>query len=268
MSKVYETLKKKNDPSVEVYPNIESQNIPNNAIDTSKISDGAITTNKIVDNTIITDKIVDKAVTKDKLATGLQEAYDIVNDVFDEDGNIDTEDIICDDITIRNTATFNGDVYCENDVTFDNIPQCDKVAKYAIFARDNDYDKYCGLIGYTECDLSNYTEVELQVATDFDKALISDWSQTSIDILIEIFTNIQSSINTHLGTQSILIIGVDRYLMITNSTNSVRAKVINTSNNQTIYDIQIDTSTKTITSYTYNGSEYFFLELYEEKTMI
>lgn len=49
MSKVYETLKKKNDTSVEVYPNIERQNIPNGAVNTDKIDDRAINYNKLND---------------------------------------------------------------------------------------------------------------------------------------------------------------------------------------------------------------------------
>lgn len=89
MSKVYETLKKKNDTSVEVYPNIERTNIPDGAINTDKIEDGSITTGKIVDGSItdgklasnsvghnnikdysiFPSKIYDGAVTEDKIGT-------------------------------------------------------------------------------------------------------------------------------------------------------------------------------------------------------
>ena len=67
MSKVYETLKKKNDTSVEVYPNIERTNIPDGAINTAKIEDNSITTNKIVDSAVTTAKINDGAVTTAKV---------------------------------------------------------------------------------------------------------------------------------------------------------------------------------------------------------
>ena len=49
MSKVYETLKKKNDTSVEVYPNIERTNIPDGAINTAKLEDKAVNFNKLND---------------------------------------------------------------------------------------------------------------------------------------------------------------------------------------------------------------------------
>ena len=73
MTKVYETLKKKNDTTVEVYPNIERTNIPDGAINTAKVEDASITTNKIVDNAVTTAKINDGAVTPQKMAYHLYE---------------------------------------------------------------------------------------------------------------------------------------------------------------------------------------------------
>ena len=84
MSKVYETLKKKNDTTVEVYPNIERTNIPDGAINTVKIEDNSITTNKIVDSAVTTAKINNGAVTESKLADGS------VNTDKIADGNVTT----------------------------------------------------------------------------------------------------------------------------------------------------------------------------------
>lgn len=67
MSKVYETLKKKNDTSVEVYPNIERTNIPDGAINTAKLEDASVTTGKLVDDSVTTAKINDGAVTTAKI---------------------------------------------------------------------------------------------------------------------------------------------------------------------------------------------------------
>lgn len=50
MSKVYDTLKKKNDPTVEVYPNVERQNIPDGAINSAKIEDRAVILSKLSDS--------------------------------------------------------------------------------------------------------------------------------------------------------------------------------------------------------------------------
>lgn len=88
MSKVYETLKKKNDTSVEVYPNIERTNIPDGAINTAKIEDNSITTNKIVDDAVTTAKINDGAVTEAKMGFHLYEHNIIVatnNDISEAD---------------------------------------------------------------------------------------------------------------------------------------------------------------------------------------
>lgn len=57
MAQVITTLKKKGDISVDIYPNIKAENIPNNAIDENKISDASITTNKIADNSVTKDKL-------------------------------------------------------------------------------------------------------------------------------------------------------------------------------------------------------------------
>lgn len=68
MSKVYETLKKKNDTSVEVYPNIERTNIPDGAINTDKLEDGSITTDKILDFNVTETKLANQSVSTYKLA--------------------------------------------------------------------------------------------------------------------------------------------------------------------------------------------------------
>lgn len=83
MSKVYETLKKKNDTSVEVYPNIERTNIPDGAINTAKVEDNSITTNKIVDSAVTTAKINDGAVTESKLSFHLYEHNIVMADNVD-----------------------------------------------------------------------------------------------------------------------------------------------------------------------------------------
>ena len=57
MSEILQTLRKKNDTLVEVYPNIKSDNIPANAITTAKINDGAVTSSKIGDGSILINKI-------------------------------------------------------------------------------------------------------------------------------------------------------------------------------------------------------------------
>lgn len=79
MSQIVETLKKKGDTSVDVYPNIITDNIPASAVTSAKIADGAITSAKIANGAINTDvmmvdgyvttrKLANDAVTSDKIA--------------------------------------------------------------------------------------------------------------------------------------------------------------------------------------------------------
>ena len=107
MSKVYETLKKKNDTSVEVYPNIERTNIPDGAINTAKVEDASITTNKIVDSAVTTAKINNGAVTESKLADGS------VNTDKIADGNVTTDKLDDDAVT---TAKIQDDAVTTNKI--------------------------------------------------------------------------------------------------------------------------------------------------------
>lgn len=68
MSEIIDTLHKKNDLTVDVYPNIKSENIPTGAVTTDKLDNGAVTTTKINDGAVTTAKINDGAVTTVKIS--------------------------------------------------------------------------------------------------------------------------------------------------------------------------------------------------------
>lgn len=67
MSDLIKTLHNKGDNTVNVYPNIKSDNIPDDAITTAKISDNAITTAKISNNAITNSKLAGSSVTSAKI---------------------------------------------------------------------------------------------------------------------------------------------------------------------------------------------------------
>ena len=75
----FQTLHEKDHPEVNVYPNIQPANIPNNAISTAMIADNAVVTAKIVDNAITTAKVADGAITHDKLASSCVDTGNIVS---------------------------------------------------------------------------------------------------------------------------------------------------------------------------------------------
>ena len=93
MSQVITTLNKKGDRSVEIYPNIKSDNIPANAVETTKINDAAVTTAKIADGGVTTIKIADANVTTAKIADSGVTTIKIA------DGNITTAKIADGNIT-------------------------------------------------------------------------------------------------------------------------------------------------------------------------
>lgn len=86
----YQTLREKDNPSNNVYPNIKAQNIPSSAISASKVASGAITSTKIAvgavqqshlspnavstsaveDGSITSSKIANNAITNAKIANG------------------------------------------------------------------------------------------------------------------------------------------------------------------------------------------------------
>ena len=63
----YQTLREKDNPTNDVYPNIKTQNIPDSGVTTAKIANYAITADKIANANITTSKIQNGAVTLSKL---------------------------------------------------------------------------------------------------------------------------------------------------------------------------------------------------------
>ena len=68
MSDLIKTLNKKGDSTTKIYPNIKSENIPNNAVDSDKLASNAVTIAKIADDAVTTSKIASSAVTTAKIA--------------------------------------------------------------------------------------------------------------------------------------------------------------------------------------------------------
>ena len=70
MSDLIKTLHKKGDNTVNVYPNIKSENIPDNAITTAKINNRAVTTDKIDNSAVTNSKLAGSSVTSAKIENG------------------------------------------------------------------------------------------------------------------------------------------------------------------------------------------------------
>ena len=112
MSEIITTLKEKGTPTNSVYPNIKSDNIPDNAVTSPKIADGSITTTKINDGAVTTTKINDGAVTINKLENNSKNAINNFNNIYDADLN----EITIDNLELTDDAQIGGNVTIDNDL--------------------------------------------------------------------------------------------------------------------------------------------------------
>jgi len=213
MSKVYETLHRKNDTSVEVYPNIESQNIPNLAVTSAKIADSSVLTTKIADGAVTSAKIANNAITSnliqngavgyDQLDVDLSNTIASFSHIYDEDDDriscdsIDVDTVVSSrlylggNLICQGNPTFSGDFKVYDVATFLEVPVLDAdTHTYAIIVGENEDQNLEGIIGFTNCDLSSYNSDDINEALDFDQVDASHWTRTYISILEKIFAGL------------------------------------------------------------------------------
>ena len=110
MADLIKTLNKKGDSTTKIYPNIKSENIPNNAVDTDKIASNAVTTAKIADDAVTTAKIASSAVTTAKIAddavTGNKIQDGVITTAKLADNAVTTAKLA--DNAVKNNNIFNG----------------------------------------------------------------------------------------------------------------------------------------------------------------
>lgn len=137
MSEILQTLRKKNDTSVEVYPNIKSDNIPADAITTAKILDGAITTAKINDGAVTTAKINDGAVTTDKLDDNIKNAVNNFNVIYDADlGELSVDSLeVTDDVGIGGNLNIDNDLKVSGKIKDDDNNEIKALFNHSISAQ-------------------------------------------------------------------------------------------------------------------------------------
>ena len=192
MPKVYETLKKKNDTSVEVFPNIERQNIPDGAINTAKIEDRAVTYNKLSD--------------------AIRQRYDDFDRIYDhEDGKLSVSDIdVTDDIYCSN-------INASNKVNANDIESSNSIKSPEYYDADDDELKvmvrHClemRLINYVDPnDIRRlaicFTSTHKDAFTTFSE-LVAEFSKMIYHPVADIgydYMGYISSVNTSIGQISI-----------------------------------------------------------------
>ena len=192
MSKVYETLKKKNDTSVEVFPNIERTNIPDGAINMAKIEDRAVTYNKLSD--------------------AIRQRYDDFDRIYDhEDGKLSVSDIdVTDDIYCTN-------INASNKVNANYIESSNSIKSHEYYDADDDELKvmvrHClkmKLINYVDPnDIRQlaicFTSTHKEAFTTFSE-LVDEFSKMIYHPVADIgydYMGYISSVNTGIGQISI-----------------------------------------------------------------
>lgn len=108
MSEIITTLHKKDDSTVDVYPNIKADNIPSGAITENKIADGAVT--------------------EDKLAQSVKDTIDMIFNFYNVDEDKFTvgtfiandEAYFEDDVEITGNLDVSGDINTENGIYINN----------------------------------------------------------------------------------------------------------------------------------------------------
>lgn len=247
MSKIHTTLHKKGDSSVEIYPNIESENIPDLAITTNKISGESVTTAKISDLAVTTSKIASNSVTSGKLATS-----SVTNGKIN-DGAVTTSKIQNASITnekiadgsISNAKIQNGSI-SYNKLSTDITLLFDKINRtFNLFASvGTSFPKYFGNVTLPSL-WNNYTNEEINEALDFDKNQV-DYSNTDLDIIALIIDGLYTSNDINGIYDSV---GYGDVEIIIRKTSSTNYQIYYYENNVAQFKIEFNSSTHTIIDY-------------------
>lgn len=271
MAKIYETLRKKNDSTIEVYPNIESQNIPNGAVTETKLGTNAVTTGKLANNSVNSNKLADGSVSTTKLVdysvTNNKIADNSISNAKMQIDSVNTSNIVNGAITtnkIQNNAVTTGKIVSNsitsihlNDYLFNAITRL----FYSYIITFNKSGTFSGImIGTITFDeiLREYSDAEIENALKFNKASSSDYSSADISILTSFLECLSTNFNSTAKGKWFNNETYDIFIQLYSET-LYRIRIRN--NGTTIYEIQWNPQTNTITSFT-NTDLNTYISLY------
>ena len=237
MSKVYQTLRKKNDTSVEIYPNIEpDENIPNNSVDGSKLKSNSITSGKLANSSVTNAKINDGAVTSDKLANNS------VTNAKINDGAVTSSKIADGTIQLSNLCPSIVKSLLCLDYTY-------------LLYMGNEYDTDYTFICSTTISnvINDYSQSDISSALDFDKNQ-ADYTSTDLAILKLIIDGFGEGLSNNRQS-----VKNDSYIFsIYKSANYYVIQVTDWLDN-VVFKLSFNGSTYTITEYI--NTEYIYIDL-------
>lgn len=261
MADIITTLHKKDDNTINVYPNIKAGNIPSasitqdklangavganqiasNAVTSAKIASSAVTASKIASNAVTNTKIEDGAVTTAKLANGAVDNSKIASNA------VSTSSIV--DGAVNNTKLASNSVSTSNIIN--NAVSYSKLSldlQKTIIYLERTFNFYIGdsddgaLINAGTFTASEYmTEFsvsDINSAFNFNKAQ-ADYTETDLEILTE------------------FILGISYRGFNYGSTNQAKIEVINGSHE--FYIVQASNTDYHI-EYSINGTTQFLLQ--------
>lgn len=246
MSKIHTTLHKKGDSSVEIYPNIETENIPSGAITQDKMANGSIGTNQILANAITSAKIASNAITSGKLATS-SITTDKINDgavTASKLANLSINENKIQDNSISNAKLQNGSV-SYNKLATDVTLLFDKINRtYNLFVGVGAKPVYFGNTTLSSL-WNNYSDDDINEALNFNKAQ-GDYTNTDLDIIAIIIDGLYNP-NDIVGQYEDVSYGdIDVTIRKTSLTNY---QIYYSENNTIKFRMEFDSSTHIISSY-------------------
>jgi hypothetical protein len=259
VAKIYETLRKKNDPTIEVYPNIESQNIPNGAVTETKIGTNAVTTGKLANSSVNSNKLADGSVSTTKLVdssvTNTKIADNSISNAKMQSGSVNTSNIINNAVTTDKIASGSINDGKLSDTLWNWYKRIANT--YLIYVGDSDETMFTLFGTFTADETFNeYSSEDIHHAFDFDKPSSSDWDITDLRIL-KLF--IDSLYKNSLYGLAYSIKVNDLQIAMYTDTTYYYITLIRLSTNTDLFKLQFDPTDFSITSYTYDKYIYCHL---------
>lgn len=273
MSDIITTLHKKGDNTVNVYPNIKNENIPSTSITQDKLANSSVGTTQLEASSVTTAKIASNAVTNGKLANGA------VGNTKIEDGAVTTAKLANGAVSnaklasnaVTSSNIVDGSVtfskIANNSITPDKLSATMKniydrlLTTYLVYA-GNSFDVNYVLIGTTTIKTLNlYTSAELDNALDFDKATSSDFTNTDLDILALLVDGFIYNKRTYGMLKPYYITIEDHFNIALNTNNGDNYEITMALTGSIVYRLNFTLSTHTITTYTYDGSNYPYISI-------
>lgn len=266
MADIITTLHKKGENTVNVYPNIKSENIPSASITQDKIANGSVGSNQLENSSVSTAKIASSAVSSAKILNGAVTTYKIADGAVTTDklanGAVDNSKLASNAVSASNIVdgSVNTNKIADGTVTkikLSNdlqtiLTNLNKKYNFYFSNQTGSIEVYAGT--FTASDIfESYSSAQIAHAFNFNRNQI-DYTEDDLIILSEFINGIDVPDNNYdfLGISiESKSIGFIRYS---------QPCIINYNDSgSNLFTLEINTQTHAITSYT--NTEYIQIKI-------